>query len=141
MICWLFAGICSTGGVASSSRVSSSCSTPSFCDQRTTRICTTTGLSSAFMIVKASVRWAVLSCARMGEILNVLALAGTAMTAKNSSATSDRILVSDGDGDRVGIASRNGGLIGRAIRQLAEYRHGVGGRHAGAGARNRLAGA
>ena len=32
------------------------------------------------MIVKASVRWAGLSCARIGEILNVLALAGTALT-------------------------------------------------------------
>ena len=54
---------------------------PSFCDQLTTRTWTTTGLSSEFVMVSASVRRLFVSSARIGEILNVLALAGATITA------------------------------------------------------------
>src|SRR5258707_10794516 len=126
MICWLFAGICSTGGVARSSRVSSSCSAPPACDQRTTLICTTTGLSSAFMMVSASVRWLPVSSARIGEILKVLAPAGAAIAATSTSAGSVRILIRHGHRNRVGVAAGNCRLVGRVVRQLAKNLHGVG---------------
>src|SRR5258708_12448056 len=130
MICWLFDGICSTGGVARSSRVSSSCSAPPFCDQRTTLTCTTTGLSSAFTMVSASVRWLAVSSARIGEILKVLAPAGAAIVATRSRAGSVRILVGHGERNRVGVAAGNCRLVGRVVRQLAKNLHGIGCRDA-----------